>query len=213
MSAGTTLYIEQRSPEWYAEHVGRVTASRVADAIAKLKRSTEEAAVRRNLRIQMVGEILTGAMAEHYVSKYMQDGIENEPYARAAYEIANDVMCEQVGFVLHPTIERAGCSPDGLVGEDGLLETKCPKVETHIEYILAGKIPEDYEPQMMWQMACTGRRWVDFVSYCGALPEDLQLFVRRLERDEKRIYALELEVNQFLKEVDEAIVRLKEMLA
>lgn len=160
----------------------------------------------------MVAEILTGSTAEHYVSYWMEQGIENEPYARAAYEIQTGKMTEQIGFVLHPTIERAGCSPDSLVGDDGLAEYKAPKPETHIEYILAGVVPPEYEPQMQWQMACTGRKWNDFASYCGAFPEDLQLFVRRLPRDDKLISGYELEVTQFLKEVDQAIERIKEQL-
>ena len=139
-----------------------------------------------------------------FVSKYMELGTENEKAARAAYKLQHDVV-DIAQFVQHPTIARAGASPDGLIGPEGGIEIKCPKTETHIRYILAGEVPEEYKPQMLWGMACTGRQWWDFVSFDLRLPEPLQLFVRRFRRDEDAIISMNLAVLQFLHEVDETI--------
>jgi YqaJ-like recombinase protein len=209
---GTIVDCEQGDSAWMKAKTGRVSSSRIYEVIAKRKKSPDELACRRNLRIEMVGEILTGDMAEHYVSWYMKEGKENEPRARTAYEIDTDSIVDTVGFIIHPTIERAGSSPDGLCGEDGIVEFKAPKLSTHIEYILAGTIPEEYLPQCMWHLACTGRAWCDFVSFHYAMPEPYHLFIRRLFRDELLIAAMELEVIQFLKEVDQSIERLKSQL-
>jgi len=166
--------------------------------MAKIK--TGEAAARRDYRAQLVAEILTGKPQESgFVNAEMQWGTENEPLARAAYEIAKEVMVDTVGLVLHPKIERAAASPDGLTA-DGLLEVKCPKTATHLQYVLAGTPPAQYQAQMLWQMACTERAYCDFVSFDPRLPEDLQLFVVRFERDDKRIKDMEDEVTAFLKE-------------
>jgi putative phage-type endonuclease len=203
------LDCEQGSAAWFEARLGCVTSSRVAEAIAKLKRKDGESAARRNLRGEILCELLTGRPSEHYVSKYMEEGKENEPLARTAYELARDVIVEQVGFVYHNTIKMAGASPDGLVGGDGLIEIKCPKSTTHLEYLLAETVPEDYQPQMLWQMACTDRLWCDFVSYDPRLPEDLQLFVVRFPRDEQRIAEMEAEVRIFLVEVNEALANIR----
>jgi len=197
----------QGTPDWLQARAGHVTSSRVADVLARIK--TGEAATRRNYKAQLVAEILVGGPVEEgYVSASMLAGNELEPLARASYEIAREVSVDQVGFVLHPKIARAGCSPDGLVGVDGLVEIKCPKTATHLGYILSGNVPSEYQPQMLWQMACTGRAWCDFVSYDPKLPEHLQLFVKRLARDDQRIADMEAEVRQFLKEVNALIAQL-----
>lgn len=201
----------QRSPEWYEAKAGKVSSSRIAAVEAKLARKDGEAAARANLKLDLLAEGLSGLLVPHYVSKLMQEGLENEPLARTAYELHTGNEVEQTGFIQHPTIDRAGASPDGLVGEDGLIEIKCPATATHVEYLLAGIVPEEYEPQMMWQMACTGRQWVDFVSFDCRLPEHLQLFIRRLDRNEARISALELEVTQFIKEIDELAAKLPQV--
>jgi putative phage-type endonuclease len=204
---------EQGTPEWHAARAGKVTASKITDVTAKGKGSAESA-TRRNYRIQIVTEILTGKATEQgFVSKEMAWGTENEPYARMAYEVQRDVSVDQVGFVYHPTIERAGASPDGLLGFDGencegLLEIKCPLSATHISYILADEVPADYQPQMLWQMACTGAQWCDFVSFDPRLPEHLQLFIKRFPRDQARIDAITAEVLAFLREVDELLAQL-----
>jgi putative phage-type endonuclease len=192
----------QGDPLWFAARAGSVTASRVAAVIAKLKRSSNESAERAHYRCQLVSERLTGRADEHYVSQYMKDGTENEPLARTAYELERDCMVEQVGFVLHPTIQWVGASPDGIVGSDGLLECKCPKATTHLEYLLGGVVPEEYQAQMLLQMAVCERQWCDFASYNPLFPEHLRLFIVRFPRDEKRIAEMEAEVVKFLGEVE-----------
>jgi len=203
----TPALIVQGSEEWHLVRAGKVTASRICDVLAKIKKG--EAASRRNYRAQIVAEILTGLPQESsFISAEMQFGIDNEPFARASYEIAGDVTVEEVGFAQHPRIERAGASPDGFVGTDGLVEIKVPNTATHIDYLLADTVPTDYQPQMLWQMACTRRAWCDFVSYDPRLPDHLQLFVKRFPRDEARIAEMEQEVDLFLKEVDSILAAL-----
>lgn len=199
---------EQRTPEWVAARCGRVTGSRICDVMAKLK-SNGEAATRRNYKAEVVVEILTGLTVEHFVSKEMQWGTDNEIFARVAYELERDASIDSIGFAVHPMIERFGASPDGTIGDDGLIEIKCPNTATHIDYLLAGTVPADYQPQMLAEMACTGRKWCDFVSFDPRLPKHLQLFVRRFERDEKRIGEIEKEVERFLVEVDDILAKLE----
>lgn len=201
------LELTQGSTEWLQARAGKVTASRIADVMAKIK--TGESASRRDYKAQIVAEILTGTPQENgFKSAEMQWGNDQEPFARAAYEIATGAMVDQVGLVLHPTIERGAASPDGLVFFDGLVEIKCPKTATHLQYLVDGKVPTHYQPQMLWQMACTGRDWCDFVSFDPRLPEHLQLFVRRFSRDQKRIDEIESEVRAFLAEVDAILAAL-----
>ena len=202
------LQVEQGTPEWLMARVGCVTASRVKDVVAKLKNGKDSAA-RHNYKMEVLTEILTGRAAEHYVSQAMDFGLENEPLARTQYEIEKNVEVEKVGFVLHPTIKRSGSSPDGLVGDDGLVEFKCPNTSTHLDYLIDGVMPEGYIPQMMWQMACTGRSWCDFVSYDPRLPQEFGLFVIRLARDEKIIAEMEAEVQKFINEVGEMCQKLQ----
>lgn len=202
----------QGSAEWANARAGKVTASRVDDVLSRARDRKSEGATRRKYKAQIVAEILTGKPQEgRFFNKAMEDGIENEPFACGTYE-AKHAFVDRVGFVLHPTIERAGASPDGLVGDKGLVEFKCPEPQTHLAYLLEGVVPSDYEPQMLWEMACTGREWVDFVSYCDLFPEH-QLFVVRFNRDEARIRQITAEVTQFLNEVDEIIARLKQKAA
>jgi putative phage-type endonuclease len=198
---------EQGTSEWLQEKCGNVGASRVADVMAKIK--SGEAAGRRNYRAELVCELLTGASQDFYCSAEMQWGIDTEPFARAAYEISRGVMVDKTGFVMHPNVPRAGASPDGLVGEDGLVEIKCPKTATHIDNLLGKVAPAQYQLQMLWQMACTGRQYCDFVSFDPRLPDALQLFVVRFPRDEKRIAEMEDAVIQFNKEVDEVLEQLR----
>lgn len=195
------LDFPQGTAEWLAARAGRVTASRMSDVLAKIK--TGEAAARRDYRTQIVAEILTGRPQEDgYINAEMQWGTEQEPYARAAYEISFDCLVDTVGLVLHPTIDRSAASPDAMVNADGLIEIKCPKTATHLQYLMDGTVPSKYVPQMQWQMACTGRAWCDFVSYDPRLPEKMRLFVKRLPRDDARIAELEREVLAFLLDVD-----------
>lgn len=204
--------IIQGTPEWLKLRLGKVTASRVADVMSKGKGSAESAGV-RNYRAQLVCERLTGTVEETYTNSAMQRGVELEPIARECYEFVSGNTVEQVAFVDHPTIPMSGASPDGLIGDDGLLEIKCPNTATHIEYLLCGEPPAAYTKQMTWQLACTGRKWVDFVSYDPRLPEDLQLFVVRFRRDEGDIKEMEAAVIEFNASVDKMIEELMQKLA
>lgn len=200
--------IEQGSAEWFSMRLGKVTASRVADVMSKGKGSAESAGV-RNYRAQLVVERLTGTVEETYTNGAMQRGVELEPLARECYEFLKGVTVEQVPFIDHPTIPMSGASPDGLIGNDGLVEIKCPNTATHIEYLLGGKPPAQYIPQMLWQMACTGRQWCDFVSYDPRLPEELQLFVVRLHKDYDAIEEIQTAVIAFNASVEKMIADLK----
>lgn len=193
----------QGTQEWFAARLGKVTASRIRDVVAKIK--TGEAAARRDYRIQLVTERLTGQKEEGYTSPEMQWGTDNEPLARAAYEAETGNLVTEVGMIDHPTIDMTGASPDGLVGAEGMLEIKCPKTATHLQTLMEGSAPTQYIPQMQWQMACTGRQWVDFVSYDPRLPEQYQLFIVRVQRDNEIIANIEKEVVAFLQEVDATI--------
>jgi len=201
--------IEQRSDEWFAARIGKVTASRVADVLAKTK--TGYSTTRDNYMAQLVCERLTGEKGESFNNAAMQWGTETEPLARISYEVAHNVLVDEVGFVPHPTIEMAGASPDGLVGDDGLLEIKCPNTATHIETLLSQTVPGKYNTQMQFQMACTGRSWCDFVSFDNRLPVELQLFVKRVPRDNMYIRLMEEEIIKFLNELDVKIAQLMEI--
>jgi predicted phage-related endonuclease len=194
--------IQQNTPEWLIERIGSVTASRVKDAVATLKRGGESAA-RASYKLELLTEILTGRAFEHYVSQAMDFGTENEPLARGAYEISRGVEVERIGYIRHPSIPRSGASPDGLVGEDGLVEFKVPNTTTHLSYLLLEDIPDEYIPQLNWQLACSGRKWVDFVSYDPRLPEDFGLFIERHWRNGAVIAALEQRVIEFIAELNE----------
>ena len=195
--------MDQRTDEWFAARLGKVTASRVADVIAKTK--TGPSASRENYATQLVLERLTNKQAESYTNSAMQWGTETEPMARQAYELKRGLFVNETGFVDHPTIEMCGASPDGLVGADGLIEIKCPNSATHMETILNQKVPAKYIPQMMWQMACTGRNWCDFVSFDPRFPENLQIFIERVKYDPTYVRMLELEITQFLDEVTKKV--------
>lgn len=198
----------QGSELWFNQRLGQLTSSRIADALAKRKRGTDDLQCRIDLRMDLAVERVTKKPAEHFVSKWMERGSEMEPLARAAYEMRKDAVITAVDYVLHPEMAWAGCSPDGLLEEDGLLEIKCPKRNTHAEYLLGDCVPELYIPQMTWQMACTGRRWVDFVSYHPDFPDPLDLFVCRLNRDNQKIAVMEAEATVFLKEAADLTTRL-----
>jgi putative phage-type endonuclease len=198
--------MEQGSDSWFQVRIGKVTASRVADVIAKTK--TGYSATRDNYMAQLVCERLTGQKGDSFSNAAMQHGTETEPLARLSYEVTQNVLVDEVGFVPHPSIKMAGASPDGLVGDDGLLEIKCPNTATHIETLLSQTVPGKYNTQMQFQMACTGRQWCDFVSFDNRLPEELQLFVKRVPRDTVFIRLIEAEIIQFLAELDDKINKL-----
>lgn len=198
---------DQGSTEWHMERLGRVTASRVADIVAKTKSGYSTS--RDNYAAQLIVERLTGVPTESFTNAAMQWGTDMEPEARAAYEFYRACEVDQVGFVPHPDIGDTGASPDGLVGTDGLIEIKAPLSATHIDTLLRRVVPGKYITQMQWQMACTGRQWCDFVSYDPRMPESMRFFCTRVERDASMIADLEREVIAFLNEVRETVIKLK----
>ena len=206
--------IEQRTEEWFQQRLGKVTASRISDVIAKTK--TGVSTSRQNYLVQLVSERLTGKKGDSFVNQAMIDGIEREAAARELYMRTRGVSVTEVGFFDHPTIAMSGASPDGAVNAEedgkyaGLIEIKCPIESTHTSTLMSKSVPSKYIPQMQWQLACTGAKWVDFVSYNPNFPEELQLFVARVDRDDTYIAELEAEVIKFLDEVEQTIIKLKE---
>lgn len=197
----------QGTPEWLAARAGSLGASQVADALARTKSGW--GASRSNVRGQLVRERLTGLPTETFCSAAMQRGKDLEPQARAAYVFMQDCEVVEVGIIKHPKIEGSHCSPDGLCGEEGMVEIKCCGDARHME-ILDGSEPEDrYIKQCLWQLACTGRKWVDLVYYNPDWPTEMQMVVHRIERDESRITEMETEVTGFLSEVEDAVADLR----
>lgn len=203
------MEIIQGTPEWHALRIGKVTASRVADVIARTK--TGWGASRTNYMAELIAERLTGEAAEKFTNAAMVWGTEKEPDARSAYEFFRDASVTEIAFVPHPSIAMTGASPDGLVGSDGLVEIKCPNTATHLDTLLSQSIPAKYVTQMLWQMACTERQWCDFVSYDPRLPESMSLFVKRVERDETAIAGLEKDVSAFLAELADKLSKLNSL--
>lgn len=201
--------IEQGSPEWHAQRCGKVTASKIADMMAKTK--TGWGASRANYRAQLVAERLTGIVADGYTNAAMEWGKEKEAEAADAYAFYSNHQVSLCEFVTHPEISMSGASPDRYVGDEGLVEIKCPNTATHIDTLLGGSVPGKYVLQMQWQMACTGRQWCDFASYDPRMPEDMRLFVRRLERDDEQIAEITKEVRAFLAEIDATVAQLTKM--
>ncbi len=201
------VQIEQGSDAWFQQRLGKVTASKIADIVAKTKSGYSTS--RANYMAQLVVERLTGVKTESFTNAAMEWGTQTEPLARAAYELKTGVMVDEVAMIDHPTIPMSGASPDGLVGEDGMIEIKCPNTATHIDTMLSGEADKRYLHQQQWQMACTGRKWNDFVSFDPRMPDNLQLFIKRVERDDELIKELEAEVVKFLAEVDEKVEKLK----
>ena len=201
--------LTQGSPEWHQARLGKVTASRISDVAAKIK--TGWGASRSKYMGELIAENLTHEPTPSYTNAAMQHGTDTESQAAAAYAFYTDAELELVGFVDHPKIEQAGCSPDRLIGKDGLVEIKCPQTSTHIDTLLGGSIPKKYIDQMYWQMACTRREWCDFVSFDPRMPPETQLFIQRIERDKERIKELEEMVVDFLAEMNEKIDRLTKL--
>jgi putative phage-type endonuclease len=195
----------QQTPEWFLARVGKATASRIKDIVAKTK--TGVSASRKNYAVELALERLTGSKKEGFTNAAMQHGIDQEPYAKLAYENRTGQLIQDVGFLEHPTIPMSGASPDGFPGE-GLIEIKCPNSATHLDNLIRGSADPDYLPQMYWQMACTGRPWCDFVSFDPRFPDHLQLAIYRVNTDAQKIKELENEVCQFLTEVDLIVEKL-----
>jgi putative phage-type endonuclease len=207
----THLDVAQRSPEWIAARLGSLGASRLHEAIAKTK--SGYAASRANLMADLIIERLTGQPAPQHLNAAMQWGIDQEAAARAAYEFLTNSTVTECGLFVHPTIPNTHASPDGLVGENGLVEIKCPNTAQHIDTILGSAIEHKYIVQMQWQMACTGRQWCDYVSFDPRLPMPLHIHVQRIERDNKMIEDLEREVVAFLAELDDKLAKLQRISA
>lgn len=201
--------MKQGTQEWKLSRVGHVTASRISDLMARTK--TGWGAGRQNYLAQLVAERLTGVTGESFTNSAMQWGTDTEPKARDTYSFFSNKEVRQVGFIAHPFIPMAGCSSDGFVDHDGLVEIKCPNTSTHIDTLLDQEVPEKYVKQMQFQMACTGRNWCDFVSFDPRMPVELQIFVRRINRDKDTISQIEMAVRDFLLELDQKVAALKEL--
>jgi putative phage-type endonuclease len=207
--------IEQRTEEWFQQRLGKVTASRISDVIAKTK--TGVSTSRQNYLVQLVSERLTGKKGDSFVNQAMLDGIERESAARELYMRTRGVSVTEVGFFDHPTIAMSGASPDGAVNAeqegkyDGLIEIKCPIETTHTNTLMSKEVPSKYKSQIQWQMASVSPnvKWVDFISYNPNFPDTMQLFIARVDRDDTYIAELEAEVLKFLDEVDQTILKLK----
>lgn len=206
--------VAQRSPEWRALRLGRVTSSCADDMLATLKDPKKEAAGRRNLRVRLVLERITGRCLEsNFVSAAMQQGMEREADARVLYEALTGRLLTNVGFVSHDSL-MAGCSPDGVVGEfEGLVEAKCPLPATHLDYLRTGFIPTDYTRQITHQLWVTGAQWCDWISYCPDFPESLQLKMVRVYRDDVAMKSYEILLRQFLAEVEREAEEIQRMAA
>lgn len=195
--------IQQGTDEWHRVRLGKVTASKVNDAMMDASKAGYQ-----NYRAQLVCERLTGRPTETFKSAAMDQGNETEPQARAMYTMTTGMMVQEVAFVDHPAISMAGASPDGLVGELGLVEIKCPQPTEHIRVMTGGTIKKAYREQMQWQMACTGREWCDFVSFCPDLPDDLALHIVRIAANSEAILEMETAVRSFLRDVEAMILNL-----
>lgn len=198
--------LEQGTPEWLQERCGKVTASRIADVMAKTK--TGVSASRANYMADLIAERLSGVPKVHFTNAAMQHGTETEPQARAMYALETGQEVTETGFHPHPAIEGCGASPDGLVGDDGLVEIKCPNTSTHIETLRGAKIDRKYLLQMQWQMICTGREWCDFVSFDPRLPVEMQIHIQRVSHNAELAEEITAEVTQFLTELNNAVAEL-----
>ena len=192
--------IVQGTPEWLQARLGCATASRANDFCA-----AETTAAYQNYLWDLVSERETQTATEGYSDAYMQRGTEMEPIARAAYEAHTGTFVTETGFWLHPTIPFFGASPDGLVGDDGLIEIKCPKTPNHLRYRNEGKVPAKYKRQMICQILCTGRKWVDFVSFDNRVRDSKQLFIVRFEPTQKEIDEILKSVQSFLADVEKGM--------
>ena len=199
--------IEQRTTEWFAQRCGHLTASRIADMMARTQKGW--GASRANYAAQLIAERLTGVAESGFTSAAMQHGIDTEAAARAAYGFMQDVEVVEAPFVLHPRLAWSGASPDGFVGDDGLIEIKCPNTATHITTLRGGEIPDKYIKQMQWQMACAEKDWCDFVSFDPRMPVEMQLHIQRVDRDNDLIAEIESAAIGFLDEIAATVAELE----
>jgi hypothetical protein len=204
----TSTHVAQGSPGWIAARLGMVTASRMI-AVTKRLKNGAWSAERADYMAELLAERLTCRPSDHFVSREMLWGTEQEPFARAAYEFEHDSVVEPAGFIVHPRITESGASPDGFVGDDGVLELKCPTSATHLETLMGGPIEDTYVKQMQWQMACTDRAFCDFVSFDPRMSSAMQLHVQRVPRDDAMIEKMERDVEVFLGELNSKIAALR----
>jgi putative phage-type endonuclease len=190
--------MKQGTDEWFQARLGKVTASRVIDIV---KGARGYRASRENYIAQIVAETLTGQPLDSFTTPAMERGKDLEPLARSAYEAVTLRRVQEVGFVEHPEINGLGASPDGLVGDDGGIEIKCPNTATHLDTLLHGTIKRDYIYQMQTCMMCTNRKWWDFVSYDPRMPDKHAIKIIRVERDEEMIDEITRETGSVLAEV------------
>jgi exodeoxyribonuclease (lambda-induced) len=206
--------MEQRTDEWFKARLGKVTASKIHDIMIKTK--VGESTYKTKYRLQLVTERLTGKVVPMFMNDAMKHGVEYEDEAKLEYANRNKLLVgtdlTDVGMIDHPSIDMCGASPDGMVGDKGLIEIKCPQPITHTTTIETGEIHKRYIHQMQWQMSCTGREWCDFVSYHPDFPDDLKMFIKRVPRDNELIARLEEEVSTFVQEVEYKIKTIKENL-
>lgn len=192
----------QGTDEWFEDRRGRATASMFSAILAK-----GEGKTRKAYMLKLAAERLTGKVEEGFSNKHTDRGIEQEPYARLAYEAMIGEIIREVGFMPHDKL-MAGCSPDGLINDDGGVEIKSVIPTVQIETVMRGGYPSAHRAQIMGNLLITGRAWWDFVSYSPDLPENLRLYVYRVERDEAYIRTLESEVRTFLTELDSLVEKL-----
>jgi putative phage-type endonuclease len=202
-------YCKQRSEEWFNLRLGHLTGSRADDALAKTKDISTESERRAGLRFELMAERLSGLPVEHDVTWAMRNGQNSEPLAMCEYQLRTGYIITPVGFARHPKIQWFGASPDGLINEDGLLEVKCPLIKTHTKTLTTKTIPRNYLNQIFSELACTGREWCDYVSYCPEMRPELQIYIQRVHRDDGLIRGLETEVICFLESVEAAISQLE----
>jgi putative phage-type endonuclease len=193
----------QGSKEWHAARAGSLGASSLHEVVAKTKSGWSTS--RANRMASLILERLTGKPQDSYTNAAMQHGVDTEPEARAAYEFHADADVTLVGLVRHPSIVGTHASPDGLVGQSGVLEIKCPQPAAHLALLEGEPIPSKYLIQVQWQIRCCDREWGDFVSYNPFFPERMRLFAQRVPRDDKHITELEASVRDFLSELEEKL--------
>lgn len=201
----------QGSAEWHSARTGKLTASRMRSAMSFLKNG-KESAEREKLKIEILCERMTDQVADHFVNPAMKWGIDTEPKAKEAYEELTGELVRNVGFFDHPNIEHCGASPDGMIGADGLIEIKCPTSATHLAWRIAGAVPEEHKPQMILQLACTGRRWCEFVSFDPRMPEAQQLFIRRYTPTVEEVAEVEESARKFLAEIEAMFEKVTEQI-
>lgn len=207
ISSAPTTDDDAKRAAWLLERSGKVTASPILKVYKRLK-GGGYSKDRETYKYQLIAERLVGTTIEGRKSADMKRGTEKEGEARDRYARKTNLPVTEAPFVPHPVIGMAGASPDGFVGDEGLVEIKCPTSQTAVEVLLTEEVEDAYMAQIQWQLACTGRRWCDYVVYDDRLPDNMQLFIKRIERDDTLIKSVEKEVREFIAEIEADIARL-----